>query len=89
MKRYTADLIDWIAIWESSTDSCFYVPASELGDGKSMLHLKLAPALNGQVAGIRRADDYRDLRDSGELRPMEPAGFEPATSRMQTGRSPS
>ena len=82
VKRYTSDLIDWIAVWDSTTDRCFYVPASELGTGKWMLHLRLVPARNGQVAGTRNAEDYRHLD-------MEPAGFEPATSRMQTGRSPS
>jgi hypothetical protein len=61
VKHYTSELIDWIAIWDSTTDRCFYVHASELGAGRSILHLRLTPARNGQVAGTRNADDYCQL----------------------------
>ena len=80
-KHYTADTVDWIAAYDSTTDQCFYIPAAELGAGRSMLHLRLGPTRNGQVARIRNAHDYLDLRSSDE---MEPAGFEPATSRMRS-----
>jgi PD-(D/E)XK nuclease superfamily protein len=60
-KRYTAKTIDWIAIWDCTTDRCFYIPATDLGSGRSLLHLRLAPARNGQVMGIRNAADYADL----------------------------
>lgn len=50
--------------------------------------LRLTPALNGQRVGIRKASDYTDPELDRDPR-MEPAGFEPATSRMQTGRSAS
>jgi hypothetical protein len=61
VKRYTSRTIDWIAVYDSTTDRCFYLPASELGEGRSMLHLRLHPALNGQVVGIRKAEDYCDI----------------------------
>jgi hypothetical protein len=60
-KHYTADTIDWLAIYDATTDGCFYVPASELGEGRSILHLRLTPARNGQTARVRPADDYREL----------------------------
>jgi hypothetical protein len=60
-KRYTAQTIDWIAVYDSTTEGCFYIPASELGGGRSMLHLRLVPPLNGQRVGIRNAADYRDI----------------------------
>jgi PD-(D/E)XK endonuclease len=59
--RYTAATIDWLAVWDSTTDRCFYVPASELGSGRYMLHLRLAPARNGQVAGTRHASNYTNF----------------------------
>jgi PD-(D/E)XK endonuclease len=65
VKHYTSRVIDWLAIWDSTTDRCFYVPASELGAGRSVLHLRLAPARNGQVAGIRNAEDYCDVGATG------------------------
>ena len=57
-KWYTAAMIDWLAIWDSVTDRCFYIPASQLGSGRSVLHLRLAAARNGQVVGTRNAEDY-------------------------------
>jgi hypothetical protein len=57
-KLYTAETIDWIAAWEPALDRCFYVPASELGDGMNMLLLRLAPTRNGQARGIRLAADF-------------------------------
>jgi PD-(D/E)XK endonuclease len=88
VKQYTARMIDWIAVYDRTSDRCYYCPASELGNGRSVMSLRLTPALNGQRIGIRSAADYLDP-DFEQIRAVEPAGFEPATSRMQTGRSSS
>jgi PD-(D/E)XK endonuclease len=58
-KRYTASMIDWLAVWEPTLDQCFYIPAAELGAGMNLLHLRVAPTLNGQVRQIRLAEQYR------------------------------
>jgi hypothetical protein len=60
-KRYTARTIDWLAVYDASTRRCFYVPAAELGEGRSLLTLRLTPAANGQRAGIRLAEDYAQI----------------------------
>jgi hypothetical protein len=57
-KRYTAREIDWLAVWDATTDRVFYVPAAELASGRAILHLRLVPARNGQRRGIRDARDY-------------------------------
>jgi hypothetical protein len=57
-KYYTAVLVDWLAAWDPLDDRCYYVPASELGEGMNALQLRLVPALNNQVRGIRVATDY-------------------------------
>jgi hypothetical protein len=57
-KRYTAASIDWLAVYDPTTDRCYYVPAAELGTGKNVLHLRLKSAMNGQRRGVRFADDY-------------------------------
>src|ERR1044072_7728993 len=85
-KHYTAEIIDWIAVYDRTSDRCYYFPARELGAGKSYLHLRLTPARNGQRIGIRDAAEYTDPELDRDPR-VEPAGLEPATSRMQTGRS--
>lgn len=73
-KHYTSKTIDLLAVFDDTTNRCYYVPAEELGAGRSTLALRLAPARNGQVLGTRRAEDYLDPP------PVEPAGIEPATS---------
>jgi hypothetical protein len=67
--------IDLLAVYDRTSDCCFYIPAAELGAGRSTIHLRLSPALNNQILGTRRADDY-----DAPPEPMEPAGIEPATS---------
>jgi hypothetical protein len=57
-KRYTWMTVDWLAAYDATTDRCFYIPAAELGKGRSILHLRLTAARNCQRRGIRFADDY-------------------------------
>jgi hypothetical protein len=57
-KRYTAETIDWLAVFDATSGRCLYVPASELASGRSELRLRVTPARNGQRRGIRSADDY-------------------------------
>lgn len=60
--------------------------SSELGaTGRSELRLRLTPARNGQLQGIRNAADYLEP-DLSPAR-VEPAGIEPATSCLQSTRS--
>jgi PD-(D/E)XK endonuclease len=89
VKRYTLATIDWLAVYDRATDRCYYIPASELGSGRREMRLRIVPPRNRQQAGIRYAEDYVDLDDHprGNLQ-MEPAGIEPATSCLQSRRSP-
>ncbi len=85
--RYSEATIDWLAVFDAGTDRCYYIPANELGSGRSELTLRLAPARNGQRSNVRDANDYL----AGPSRPLEvePAGLEPATSSLQKTRSTS
>lgn len=88
-KQYTAETVDWIAVYDRTSGHCYYLPASELDNtGRSMLHLRLVPARNGQRIGVRDADEYVDPDFSRDPR-MEPAGLEPAASAVQGRRSSS
>lgn len=70
-KHYTAETVDWMAVYDATTDRCFYVPAQALGTGRGELRLRLRPARNNQQARVRRAEDYCDLttaaKSFGEL----------------------
>lgn len=57
-KHYTAATIDILAVYDVTSDRCYYVPAVELGNGRSTLHLRLTPAKNGQKLGTRPAENY-------------------------------
>ncbi len=58
IKRYTTNEIDWLAVWDSTTDRCFYVHSRMLGSGRSTIHLRLAPSRNGQRALTHDASDF-------------------------------
>jgi hypothetical protein len=61
-KHYTAATIDWLAVYDRTTDRCYYIPARELGVGRRELSLRITPAKNNQRARIRAAADYRELK---------------------------
>jgi hypothetical protein len=89
-KHYTAKMIDWIAVYDRTSDRCYYLPSSELGPtGRSDLTLRLRPARNGQRIGIRHAADYTEPDLSNAPEGVEPAGLEPAASAVQGRRSSS
>ncbi len=56
--RYTKEEVDWIAVYDATTDRCFYVPSS-VWDGQVAVSLRLVPTINGQNKGIRLAEDFR------------------------------
>jgi hypothetical protein len=58
--RYTGDEVDWIAVYDATTDQCFYIPSGEW-NGLAKMNLRLTPPSNGQVKRIRFASGYRQL----------------------------
>jgi hypothetical protein len=79
VKHYTASTVDWIAVYDCTSERCYYCPSWELGAaGRSTLTLRMQPARNGQRLGIRNAATYAQPDFSLDPR-VEPAGIEPAT----------
>jgi hypothetical protein len=87
IKTYTAETVDWIAVYDCTTERCFYCPSRLLGKGRRHLSLRLQPARNGQRIGVRSAEAYADPDFSSDPGRVEPAGFEPAASSVQGRRS--
>lgn len=79
-KLYTSSMIDWIAVYDRTSERCYYCPSRELGsNGHATLTLRLQPAANNQRLRIRQAADYTEP-DFSRDPSVEPAGIEPATS---------
>jgi hypothetical protein len=82
--RYTKEEVDWIAVYDATSDKCFYLPASEW-DGQAMVNLRLVPTSNGQVKGIRFGRDFTSL--TGHPRTARSSGSN-NTSHLPLGLPP-
>jgi hypothetical protein len=60
-KLYTADMIDWLAVYDATSDRCYYVPAAQLGGGRYMLHVRLKWPRSNRRKDIRHANDYLEF----------------------------
>lgn len=56
---YGPDMVDWIGVWDETTDTCFYLPVAEAR--RRDVRLRFTPPRNGQVKGVRWASDYRAI----------------------------
>lgn len=56
--KYTPESVDWIAVYDQTTNTCYFVPSSLLGAGKALLSLRLTAPKNGQIKGVRFAKDF-------------------------------
>jgi hypothetical protein len=65
---YTKELIDWMAIYDVTTDACYYLPAEMLGDGRAEITLRLTHTGNNQKIGINWAANFQEL--DGTLPPV-------------------
>jgi PD-(D/E)XK endonuclease len=57
-KHYTAATIDWLAVYDATTDCCYYIPATELRGGRREIRLRILPTLNNQRQYVRLANSY-------------------------------
>ncbi len=39
--KYTADEIDWIAVYDKTTDRCFYISSNVLGNGRTSITIQI------------------------------------------------
>ena len=54
---YSADEIEGFAAYCRELDRCFFLPIAEFNE-QSHAHLRLGPARNGQLHGVKMADAY-------------------------------
>ena len=60
-KYYTAAMIDWLAVYDPTSDRCYYIAAAELGEGMCEMTLRLRPTLNNQRRLVRLAENYLEI----------------------------
>jgi len=54
---YSADEVDWIAVYDATTDCCYYLHSTTWA-GLTRPKLRLAAAANGQTKGVRPASAF-------------------------------
>lgn len=57
-KKYTSQTVDWIAVYDETTDKCYYIPSKEFEQGRAAITLRLVSPKNNQKAKIKWAKDY-------------------------------
>jgi PD-(D/E)XK endonuclease len=57
-RTYTTAEVDVIAAYCAEIDQCFYLPMTEF-EGRRSVHLRTAPARNGQRKRLHFSDQYR------------------------------
>lgn len=59
-QEYTKDDIDWIGVYDSTNNKCYYIPSCLLGNGRSSLKLRLTPTQNHQKSRVLWAKDFEN-----------------------------
>src|SRR4051812_22057245 len=89
---YSADEIDAIGAYCDALRECFLIPI-DVAAGKSVMHLRLAPARNGQRAALNWAEQFRlgavaqlaeRRRGTAEARGSNPLSSPPREDRAPT-----
>ena len=60
-KLYASTTIEWLAVYDVTTQRCYYVPSWLLGEGRHYLHLRLVPALSGRRKGLHQAEGFLNI----------------------------
>ncbi len=57
-RKYSTNDFDWLAVYDKTTDRCYFIPSSILGDGRAQFGLRLTAPKNNQRAKINWAHDF-------------------------------
>lgn len=56
---YCQDDIEWMAVYDQTTQTCYFVPSTMLGEkGRATISLRLTPTKNNQRNGVLWARDF-------------------------------
>jgi hypothetical protein len=57
--RIEPEMVEWIAVWDETTDACYFLPIEEANTRQ--VTLRFTATRNGQKAGVRWAQDYTSI----------------------------
>lgn len=60
-KHYTSDMVDWMAVYDKTTECCYYISSEMLGEGRAIIHLRLEPSKNKQTKRVKWAKDFLEF----------------------------
>jgi len=58
VKKYTKQMIDWLAVYDKITNKCYYISANLLGAGRALFTLRLTETKNSQKKKVSMAKDF-------------------------------
>jgi hypothetical protein len=59
--RYKSTDLEWLAIYDETTEKCYFIPSAMLGlQGRAQMNLRIAPTGNKQQKLILWAKDFLD-----------------------------
>jgi len=78
---YTPSEVDWIAVYDATSEMCFYLPSSVWGGYSGGLNIRLKPTANGQKKLTRSAYDFIALH--GDPRVPRSGSFDMSALPLQ------
>lgn len=61
VRSYTADDIEWLAVYDATTGQCIYLPPAEFS-GRTRIHVRYQPCQRNRTKDVRFVDEFRVLR---------------------------
>lgn len=58
IKKYTEKMIDWLAVYDKTSNECYYISSSFMGEGRSGMNIRLMKPKNNQKSLIHLAEDF-------------------------------
>jgi hypothetical protein len=58
--RYCESDFEWLAVYDRTTNACYYIPSKFMGTGRVQMSLRLTPTRNHQARRVLWAKDFLD-----------------------------
>lgn len=59
--KYTKSDFEYIAVYDKTTNKCYFIPSDYLKNGRSVMHLRITPPKNNQLGKVVYAYNFESL----------------------------